>query len=106
MDAYICEVGREKNQHNEWKWVLPYPNPCECTEVIMGGINTWTPIRPFVPTYAESPLLSNDVNAIREHYGLKCDTESKYSSESKTEIRDFDRSICMTCKIITSKFPP
>ena len=43
----------------------------------MGGMNTWTPIRQYIPVYVESPLLSDDVNAIREHYGLTCDTESK-----------------------------
>ena len=43
----------------------------------MGGMNTWTPIRPFVPTYADTPLLSEDVKAIRMHYGLKCN-EGKF----------------------------
>ena len=78
VQAFTCEVGRERNQHNEWMWVLPYPNPCECTSVIMGGLNTWTPIRPFVPVYAKTPLLSDDINTIREHYKLQCDEESKY----------------------------
>ena len=77
VDAHICEVGRERDQHNEWKWVLPYPNPCECTSVIMGGLNTWTPIRPFIPVYVKSPLFSDDVNEIREHYGLACDANGK-----------------------------
>ena len=71
-------VGREKNQFKEWKWVLPYPDPCGCTEVIMGGMNTWTPVRPFEPTYADSPLLSDDINAIRDHYQLDCDGDSKF----------------------------
>ena len=79
VNAYICEVGRERNANNEWRWVLPYPNPCECTSVIMGGVNTWTPIRPFVPVYVLSPLLSNNIEAIRTHYGLECDEKSKLS---------------------------
>ena len=72
VNANICEVGRERNQYNEWKWVLPYPDPCSCTKIIMGGMNTWTPIRPFVPTYVNTPLLSEDLKAIRSHYGLEC----------------------------------
>ena len=76
-NAYICEVGSERNENNEYRWVLPYSNPCECTSVIMGGVNTWTPIRPFLPVYAVSPLISDDINAIREHYGIKCEGESK-----------------------------
>ena len=45
----------------------------------MGDVNTWTPIRPYIPVYVTCPLLSDGVNAIREHYGLTCDTESKFS---------------------------
>ena len=41
----------------------------------MGGVNTWTPIRPFKPVYVKSPLLSNDVAKIRKHYNLKCEKE-------------------------------
>ena len=77
VNASICEVGREKNEDNVWKWVLPYPDPCVCTRVIMGGMDTWKPIRPIVPAFTETPLLSNDVNAIRAHYGLRCETGSK-----------------------------
>ena len=69
VEAYMtCHVGREGNQHNEWKWVLSHPNPCECTRVIMGGMNMWSSIRPSVPTYADTPSLSDDVKAIRSHY--------------------------------------
>ena len=56
-------------------WVLPYPNPCACTEVIMGGMNTWTPIRPFKPTYVYSPLISNNIKKIRKHFNLACEEE-------------------------------
>ena len=76
-EAHICEVGREKDETNTWKWVLPYPDSCLCTEVIMGGINTRTPIRPFKPTYAFSPLLSDDIGKIREHYNLTCEEEGR-----------------------------
>ena len=45
--------------------------------VIMGGMNTWSPVRNFVPTNVDTPLLSNDVRAIRKHYELKCN-EGKF----------------------------
>ena len=38
----------------------------------MGGMNTWTPVRSFVPTTVNTPLLSDDVSDIRRHYGLNC----------------------------------
>ena len=72
VGAHICEVGRERDESSTWRWVLPYQHPCDCTEVIMGGVNTWTPIRPFKPTYVNTPLLSDDVDEIRKHYGLDC----------------------------------
>ena len=77
VNTHICEVGRVRDQYKVWKLVLPYPDPCGCTEVIMGGMNTWTPIRSFEPTYVESPLLSDDIKAIRDHYQLVCDDNGK-----------------------------
>ena len=44
----------------------------------MGGMNTWTPIRPFKPTYVYTPLISDDVKKIREHYKLNCREEGEY----------------------------
>ena len=73
VKSHICEVGREKDDKNVWRWVLPYEHPCDCTQIIMGGMNTRTPIRPFIPTYADSPLLSDEVGKIWQHYGLDCD---------------------------------
>ena len=70
--AHICEVGKEKDQRGIWKWVLPYAEPCKCTSVRMGGMNTRTPIRPFKPTYVSKPLASTDVAKIRKHYRLQC----------------------------------
>ena len=52
--AHICEVGSELDESNTWRWVLPHQHPCECTEIIMGGVNTWTPIGSFKPTYVNT----------------------------------------------------
>ena len=57
----------------------------------MGGVNKWTPIRPFVPVYALSPLLSDDINAIRMHYGLQCNKESKYICVKSALLQIVDR---------------
>ena len=57
VHSKVCEVGRERNQLNEWKYVLAYPNICECTQMIMGGIITWTPKRSFTPMYGDNILL-------------------------------------------------
>ena len=72
VESFVCEVGRERDQFNEWKWVFLHQNTCGCTRVIMGGLNTWTPIRLFVPKYYNSPLLSDDISEIRENYKFDC----------------------------------
>ena len=68
----MCEIGQEKDENDIWKWVLPYANPCTCTSVRLGGMNTRTPIRPFKPLYVTKPLVSTDVARIRQFYGLQC----------------------------------
>ena len=65
-------VGSDKDESDTWTWVLPYPDLCLCTQVIMGGMNFRTPIRPIQATYVYSPFISNDVYKIREHYNLTC----------------------------------
>lgn len=71
VEGHVCEDGREIDATGTWKWVLSHPDPCRCTEVKMGGTNTWTPTRPYKSIYANSPLISDDFERIREHYILK-----------------------------------
>ena len=78
LQIIACEVGREKIENNEWRWVQPHCNSFECREVLMGGLNTRAPIRPYVPVYTKTPVLSDDTSAVREHYKLECDEKSKY----------------------------
>ncbi len=69
---YTCEVGLEHNEDYQWRWVLPYKDPCECSRIRFGGANTDTPKRPFKPVYVEEPLISDNIGEIRDHYGLNC----------------------------------
>ncbi len=73
---YICEVGQERDENNAWRWVLPYEDPCECTSIRYGGANIQTPKRPFKPVYVDEPLVGDNIEKIREHYGL--DTTGEY----------------------------
>ena len=74
--AIHCYAGKEKDGSNNWRWVLPYKDPCACTSVRIGGLNTVTPKRAFEPTYTKELLISDDVEKIREHYGLQCKGKS------------------------------
>ena len=68
MQSHVCEVGREKDETNTW--ILPYQDPCLCAKVMIGGVNTLAPIRPFIPIKVYRPLISDDLNLIREHYNV------------------------------------
>ena len=76
VNGHVCKIGREvdRNNHCKVKWVLSYPKPCDCTEVIVGGGSLkWPPKRSYVPVLVDRPLESDDIDEIRKHFGLKCD---------------------------------
>ncbi|XP_072016911.1 hyalin-like [Amphiura filiformis] len=68
---YVCEVGQERDGKH-WRWVLSHKDPCRCTNIKLGGANSYRPTRTFNPVYVHSPMISDDVNQIREHYGWDC----------------------------------
>ena len=74
IHAYTCKVSPARNKC-EVKWVLDDPNPCKCTNVVMGGFTTWN--SQLTPGHAENPLLSDDISTIRMHYGIECEEQSK-----------------------------
>ena len=75
--AHYCDVGREKDLHGNWRWVLPYRDPCKCTKVRLGGMNIDTPERSFNPVYVNEPLVSDNIEKIRDHYGLQLQCKGK-----------------------------
>ena len=81
VNAYICEVRpeREHTKKCKLKWILESPTPCDCTSVVMGGFNTRIPERLCAPVAVDNPLVSDDINSIRKHYGLQCYEQSKLS---------------------------
>ena len=68
---YTCEVGQENNE-NRSQWVLPYKDPCKCSEVRYGGANMFSPTYSFKPVYVETPMIGNNIGKIRDHFGLNC----------------------------------
>ena len=80
--AYTCKISAERDQFDKCKviWVLDYQNPCECTKVAIGGFTTPTPNRQYTPVHAERPMVSENIDAFRMHYGTECGEESKCHS--------------------------
>ena len=67
------------------KWVLSYPKPCDCTEVILGGGSLkWPPKRLYTPVLVDRPLVSDDIDEIRKYYGLKCDDTEDVGKSKET----------------------
>ena len=66
--AMLCYMGKEPDpdSHNKYRWVIPVEDPCQCTKVQMGSVNTRTPCRPFKVTYYDTFLLSDDPVEIRK----------------------------------------
>ncbi|XP_072016908.1 uncharacterized protein [Amphiura filiformis] len=75
LQARTCgDVRQGIDAHDDWRWVLPYYDPCQCTSVIYGGWgpNTITPRRLFKPIYVDEPLVTDNVSMIRKHYNFHC----------------------------------
>ena len=91
----------ERDQINKCKlkWVLEYPNPCECTSVVMGRFNTWIPERLFAPVAVDRPLVSDDIKAIRRHYWSQCDKESKFTKGIKMRFSVIYNKRINTCSV-------
>ena len=82
-------MGREIYQNKVWKWVLPYPDLCRCTALVIGGMNAWTPIRSFEPSYVEDPFLFDDINEIRDHFRLECKNYGKSFSNYSLNVQTY-----------------
>ena len=59
----------------------------------MGGFSTWKAERLSAPVAVDRPLISDDINAIRRHYGLQCDGKFTY-------YRQHDSFSCYEKKVV------
>ncbi len=69
---YTCEVGQENNEYHQRRWVLPYKDPCQCSNIRYGGVNAYSLKRSFKPVYAETPMVGDNIGEIRDHYDMNC----------------------------------
>ncbi|XP_071795674.1 uncharacterized protein [Asterias amurensis] len=66
-EALICTIGQERDPGSgfRYRWVIPEPDPCQCATIRVGGLNTRTPYRPFVVTYMDTFIHSDDQQEIQ-----------------------------------------
>ena len=77
--ARVCGIRREKDEHNNWKWALPYEEPCHCTRFVkFAGTHSCSSARSVKAFYADKPPASTDVAKVREHYGIRCNGKIQF----------------------------
>ncbi|XP_071797803.1 uncharacterized protein [Asterias amurensis] len=89
--AMICSIGQEPDaaNGNKFRWVIPVSDPCECTKIRMGGLNTRTPARPFNVTYHDTPFINDDYKKIWKWLKCpvnECDEDTHTCSGSGNEV--------------------
>ena len=58
FEAMVCSMGKEPDpsSRNRSRWVIPVEDPCKCTKIKLGGVNTGTPSRHFKVIYFDTFL--------------------------------------------------
>ena len=51
-----------------------------------GGSLKWPPKRSYTPVSVDRPLVSNDIDEIRKHYGLQCDNIGDEGKSNETSF--------------------
>ena len=70
--AVVCSISQEHDPSagNIYRWVIPVEDPCSCTEIHMGGMNTRTSGRNFKVIYFDSPTSTAD--EVHEFLNCSC----------------------------------
>ncbi|XP_022111268.1 uncharacterized protein LOC110990532 [Acanthaster planci] len=85
IKAMHCVIGQEPDpaSHGRYRWVIPVLDPCRCTEVQIGGMNTLAPHRPFEVVYFDTFLQSSNPVEIRKWFNC---TDLPVSCRSYMEL--------------------
>ncbi|XP_071808123.1 E-selectin-like [Asterias amurensis] len=86
--ALSCYIVQEKDPSSgRYRWMVPAPDPCQCTQIELGGKNTQTPSRPFNVTYYDTFIISNNQEEIQTWLkcpDVTCSTKDIYTSAGVT----------------------
>ncbi|XP_022110422.1 EGF-like repeat and discoidin I-like domain-containing protein 3 [Acanthaster planci] len=66
----LMEQEPDPASQNRYRWLLPVEEPCQCSEVKIGPLNTRVPYRPFTVTYYDALLISS--NPVEIQSWLNC----------------------------------
>ncbi|XP_038068756.1 lactadherin-like isoform X2 [Patiria miniata] len=86
-EAMPCTITQEPDPHTgRYRWLIPAVDPCECTQIGMGGFSTFVPYRPYEVTYYDTFLISSDPGEIQQW--LNCPGDSPCSVEGTLGMED------------------
>ncbi|XP_038066571.1 lactadherin-like [Patiria miniata] len=82
-----CTITQEPDpQTGRYRWLIQAVDPCECTQIGMGGFSTFVPYRPYEVTYNDTFLISSDPEEIQQW--LNCPGDSSCSVEGPLGMKD------------------
>ena len=59
--------------HYQYRWLIPIPEPCLCSVVLLGGMSTQALPRPFQVAYHHSFLQSRNLTDVQAFSGCLSD---------------------------------
>ncbi|XP_038064463.1 neuropilin-1-like isoform X2 [Patiria miniata] len=70
----VCYFGQapDPESNDSYRWVIPIEDPCRCTEVKLGGVNTFTSRLPFKVKYYDTFLQSRNSDEIQAWLNCTC----------------------------------
>ncbi|XP_038060464.1 lactadherin-like [Patiria miniata] len=82
-----CTISQEPDaQTGRYRWLMQAVDPCECTQIGMGGFSTFVPYRPYELTHYDTFLISSDLEKIQQW--LNCPGKLSCSVEGPLGMED------------------
>ncbi len=86
--ARDCQVGQEQTGSDDWVWILPHVELCECKVTGIGGVNVIPLNRSshHSPIYVDKPMFTDDEVMTQRLYNMNCSTKDKHDKHGKYMI--------------------
>ena len=84
VSARLCVLGTEPDESfgGKVRFVLPPGDPCSCTELMLGGHNSYAPPRKDKPVYIDN--LPMDAEGLRRSQGCPEESPRRDSTQTPT----------------------
>ncbi|XP_071790814.1 techylectin-5A-like [Asterias amurensis] len=106
VSSEVCHYGNEPDPShgNKLRWVLPVRDPCRCTVIRLGGMNSMTPKRAFQPKYEDQPFTTKEVTEIRKKFNCSDVTQPTNPADCQA-IKESGQDMSGMYTIYPSQYP-